>query len=232
MRIKISGNLKPFFTHHKPENFWSTDESIENSIMYKIDLAYLSKRIGLPYGWHYRDMGRHSHLIRKDYMELYTIMRDVEQAPWRIYEVNDPTIIYQQLASRGDVYEALWEQYPNPIVPMERNPKIVPLEWELWYMSYEDLYLFYQNRGELVLFTYKQLQALSARNGVPTYLSPKCGGEYTRRRLTVYRRDLAHLLQVRAIKPTTVLTETELDELREHHGIYEMFPWMNDKRGV
>lgn len=224
MRLKITNDIRKFFTLHRPEEYWSDEPTLANSIRYKIDLVGVSKRLGLPYGWSYREVGGPAQYIRNDLMELYQIARDVQGEPWRIYELDSQQDILNLLDSRREHFKKLWERFPPAPMPVE--PKIVPLRYELWYATLDELITLYQNRGEPPYFTQYILRKVSTRNRVPTYLSSGCGGESTRRRQTVYRRDLAHLIQVGAISTNDSLSDEVLHELRLEHDVYVMLPWM------
>lgn len=227
------------FRHYKPQTF-----TTEGGYRYTIDLAYLSKRIGLEYGFHYeRRNGRHykgvngkTQLIRRDFYELFQICRDIAERPWEIYVIEDPMDLYRELDSSYKRFESVWWRFPPPVDRLERNPRIVPISKELWYWSYWEAWHFYHEE-EYAKFTADQIRSLSTRNRAPVYLDFRCGVadeggkrdyEQSRCRPAVYRKDLTHLLQLGVVKPDTTLSEDTLHKLREKHGIYELWPWMED----
>jgi hypothetical protein len=202
------------FIKHRPETF-----QVEGGIPLEIDLLKICKHLHIPYGRAYRPQP--VQMIRRDFFEYYTILRDIQKTPWEIFELDggwtgvSPAgdVIVREALDQG-IWSDLWKRWPVKEF-YKPSSKIVPLYRWPAFCTKDQIEEFYPD------VDFKDVQ--KAHRKIGTFKAAWTGTSTSHARPSVYQKVIVHLLHlgVHMERPTVM----DVHNLALKHGVYKVYPY-------
>jgi hypothetical protein len=227
----VPKHLLHHFVNHLPEWIGKTGHIPE-----KYDLALLSKRLGIEYGFSYRP--NKTQLIRKDLFEFYQILRDKEETPWKVFELDggwrrpgEPTgDSYLRDVMPEDRFGGLWRQFRRREYDFALSGPVVPLFQHSRYCEYYLIRRAYPN------VSLEHMQEAGKRfrverfKGFESKAHNSEGVLASKSRPTLYRKDLALWLHWELPLPAQTSNQADLILACDENGINDVYPQFKSRR--